>query len=193
MGAFYTNKNNLPKKYSHFKLNIMPILSVVLLFLYLLLSFCFVLNFIRILYKINGFMFIVIWMTICSQRYQVNWENRQIYKNCMYFVIVFIAKHLLFIHALSILFLSLYSCPVKMCRFLSGNRINTILNDDLPKNLITLELRGNPLGDIKFDALQNMPRLRKLYVYKISKHVSYGVYGISTIPSITNSIPSIPN
>lgn len=52
-----------------------------------------------------------------------------------------------------------------MCRFLSGNRINTILKDDLPKNLITLELRGNPLGDIKFDAIQSMPRLRKLYVY----------------------------
>ncbi|XP_031630816.1 leucine-rich repeat-containing G-protein coupled receptor 5-like [Contarinia nasturtii] len=46
--------------------------------------------------------------------------------------------------------------------FLSGNRINTIQKDDLPKNLITLELRGNPLGDIKFDAFQSMPKLRKL-------------------------------
>ncbi|XP_055306018.1 follicle-stimulating hormone receptor-like isoform X2 [Sitodiplosis mosellana] len=46
--------------------------------------------------------------------------------------------------------------------FLSGNRINTILKDDLPRNLITLELRGNPLGDVKFDAFQSMPRLRKL-------------------------------
>lgn len=58
-----------------------------------------------------------------------------------------------------------------MCRFLSGNRINTILNDDLPKNLITLELRGNPLGDIQFDALQSMPRLRKLYVF-----ILYGIF-----------------
>lgn len=56
-------------------------------------------------------------------------------------------------------------------RFLSGNRINTILKDDLPKNLITLELRGNPLGDIKFDALQSMPRLRKLYVHDC-KHIA---------------------
>lgn len=165
----------------------MPISSVVLLFLYLFKSFCFVSKFIRMLNKINGFMFIVIWMTICSQQYLVNWENRQIYKNCMYFVIVFIVKHLLFIHALPIIFLFLYSCPAKMCRFLSGNRINTILNDDLPKNLITLELRGNPLGDIKFDALQSMPRLRKLYVYTFSKRVLYGMYGVST------SISSIPN
>lgn len=68
-----------------------------------------------------------------------------------------------------------HSCVVRclpyiyVCRFLSGNRINTILNDDLPKNLITLELRGNPLGDIQFDALQRMPKLRKLYVSIIYK------------------------
>lgn len=47
-------------------------------------------------------------------------------------------------------------------RFLSGNRINSIAKDDLPKNLIILELRGNPLGEIKFGALHSMPRLRKL-------------------------------
>lgn len=47
-------------------------------------------------------------------------------------------------------------------RFLSGNKISTVTKDDLPKNLVTLELRGNPLGDVKYDALQNMPRLRKL-------------------------------
>ncbi|XP_031634672.1 leucine-rich repeat-containing G-protein coupled receptor 5-like isoform X2 [Contarinia nasturtii] len=46
--------------------------------------------------------------------------------------------------------------------FLSGNRINTIHKDELPANLIILELRGNPLGDIQFDALHSMPRLRKL-------------------------------
>lgn len=87
----------------------------------------------------------------------------------MYFVIesmVKQVKHLLFIHAMSdfnfFLFSFHYTYPIFMSRFLSGNRINTILNDDLPKNLITLELRGNPLGDIQFDALQSMPRLRKL-------------------------------
>lgn len=109
-----------------------------------------------------------------------NLQELYVLRNCIY-------SQTSVVHSCVTFFLFLYSCPAKMCRFLSGNRINTILNDDLPKNLITLELRGNPLGDIKFDALQSMPRLRKLYVYTFSKRVLYGMYGVST------SIPSIPN
>ncbi|XP_037910640.1 leucine-rich repeat-containing G-protein coupled receptor 5 isoform X3 [Hermetia illucens] len=46
----------------------------------------------------------------------------------------------------------------------SNNRIKTISYSDLPRNLVSLELRGNPLaaGGIKQDALMNMTRLRKL-------------------------------
>lgn len=60
------------------------------------LSVRFISQFILMLNEMNGFILskwicgIVIWMTICLQRFQVNWENHQIYKNCMYSVIVFI-------------------------------------------------------------------------------------------------------
>lgn len=109
---------------------------------------------------------IATWMIICLQRYPVNWQNRQIYRNCKLREIVF--RHIfMFFSSISgtCTYPLHYSVLIYMrfhLRFLSGNRINTILKDDLPKNLITLELRGNPLGDIKFDALQSMPRLRKL-------------------------------
>lgn len=92
--TIYTN--DLPKKYSHFKLNIMPILSVVLLFFFhLSLSVRFASKFMLVLN--NEWIYFhmdneVIWMTICLQRYRVNWENHQIYKNCEYFEIVFSQK-----------------------------------------------------------------------------------------------------
>ncbi|XP_053694769.1 leucine-rich repeat-containing G-protein coupled receptor 5 [Sabethes cyaneus] len=44
----------------------------------------------------------------------------------------------------------------------SGNRIRWISKDVFPKNLVTLELKSNPLVGIKPGALQNMSRLRKL-------------------------------
>uniref|UniRef100_A0A182J9B6 G-protein coupled receptors family 1 profile domain-containing protein n=1 Tax=Anopheles atroparvus TaxID=41427 RepID=A0A182J9B6_ANOAO len=44
----------------------------------------------------------------------------------------------------------------------SGNRIRWISKGDFPKNLVSLELKSNPLVGIKPGALQNMPRLRKL-------------------------------
>ncbi|XP_058121217.1 follicle-stimulating hormone receptor [Anopheles ziemanni] len=44
----------------------------------------------------------------------------------------------------------------------SGNRIRWISKGDFPKNLVSLELKSNPLAGIKPGALQNMPRLRKL-------------------------------
>lgn len=110
---------------------------------------------------------IVTWTTIRSQLYQVNWENYQIYKNCTLFGITFRQTSAVHLYAFFDFdfAISLHLFYVNLCRYLSGNRINTILKDDLPKNLITLELRGNPLADIKFDALQSMPRLRKLYVH----------------------------
>lgn len=46
--------------------------------------------------------------------------------------------------------------------YLSGNRIRTIARDDLPRNLLTLELKANPLVGVKAGAMQNMPRLQKL-------------------------------
>uniref|UniRef100_A0A182MV53 G-protein coupled receptors family 1 profile domain-containing protein n=1 Tax=Anopheles culicifacies TaxID=139723 RepID=A0A182MV53_9DIPT len=44
----------------------------------------------------------------------------------------------------------------------SNNRIRWISKGDFPKNLVTLDLKSNPLAGIKPGALQNMPRLRKL-------------------------------
>lgn len=133
-------------------------------------------------------------MTICLHLCRVNWENRQIYKNCKYCLM----KHArpstrtVFTNA----FLEL--CPG---RFLSGNRISTIHTDDLPKNLITLELRGNPLGNIKFEAFQNMSRLRKLCVNE-QKHdfndmhilvdVSYFCFG-SRVLSDAKSLSELPS
>lgn len=47
--------------------------------------------------------------------------------------------------------------------YLSGNKIKWISKDDLPRNILTLELKANPLVGVKAGAMQNMPRLRKLY------------------------------
>ncbi|XP_049278057.1 follicle-stimulating hormone receptor [Anopheles funestus] len=44
----------------------------------------------------------------------------------------------------------------------SNNRIRWISKGDFPKNLVSLDLKSNPLAGIKPGALQNMPRLRKL-------------------------------
>lgn len=38
-----------------------------------------------------------------------------------------------------------------------------IAKNDLPRHIVTLELKGNPLVGVKSGALQNMPRLKKLY------------------------------
>ncbi|XP_063702564.1 leucine-rich repeat-containing G-protein coupled receptor 5A [Culicoides brevitarsis] len=45
---------------------------------------------------------------------------------------------------------------------LNNNRIRQILKDDLPKNLIIFEMRGNPITYIEDTALQDMSKLRKL-------------------------------
>lgn len=47
-------------------------------------------------------------------------------------------------------------------RSLANNRISTVSKGELPKNLVSLELKANPLDNIKDGAIQNMPRLRKL-------------------------------
>uniref|UniRef100_A0A182UWJ9 G-protein coupled receptors family 1 profile domain-containing protein n=1 Tax=Anopheles merus TaxID=30066 RepID=A0A182UWJ9_ANOME len=44
----------------------------------------------------------------------------------------------------------------------SNNRIRWVSKGDFPKNLVSLDLKSNPLAGIKPGALQNMPRLRKL-------------------------------
>lgn len=44
----------------------------------------------------------------------------------------------------------------------SGNRIKSISKGELPKSLTVLELRTNPLSEIKAEAMHNMTRLRKL-------------------------------
>lgn len=69
----------------------------------------------------------------------------------------------------TIIYLIICSLLFAFHRYLSGNKIKQISKDDLPRSLITLELRGNPLSELETGALQNMPRLKKLFVDKYSR------------------------
>lgn len=51
------------------------------------------------------------------------------------------------------------------CSSLNYNRIRWVSGDDLPRNLIIFEMRGNPVTHFDDGALQNMNKLRKLLVY----------------------------
>lgn len=48
---------------------------------------------------------------------------------------------------------------------LSNNKIMSVSHGSLPSNLVTLELRANPLKTIHESAIRNLKRLKKLYVH----------------------------
>ena len=48
---------------------------------------------------------------------------------------------------------------------LSNNKIMSVSHGSLPSNLVTLELRANPLKTVHESAIRNLKRLKKLYVY----------------------------
>uniref|UniRef100_A0A182QEA2 G-protein coupled receptors family 1 profile domain-containing protein n=1 Tax=Anopheles farauti TaxID=69004 RepID=A0A182QEA2_9DIPT len=62
----------------------------------------------------------------------------------------------------------------------SNNRIRWISKGDFPKNLVSLDLKSNPLAGIKPGALQNMPRLRKL--------ILSDVRGLNELPPLDGCI-----
>lgn len=119
-------------KCSHFKLNIMPISYCAHSFHSLKLSFVLCLFFFpffvfhcttlhsSLTWIIHDFVVadaIATWMIICLQRYPVNWQNRQIYRNCKLREIIF--RHI-FMYYSSICYLHLPTtlfCSQLFCLF----------------------------------------------------------------------------
>lgn len=52
---------------------------------------------------------------------------------------------------------------------LSNNKIMSISHGSLPSNLVTLEMRANPIKNIHESAIKNLRRLKKLYVFLTTK------------------------
>lgn len=92
------------------------------------------------------------------------------------------AFHYIFFYLSSVQLISRKIIILSLYRsMLSNNKIMSVSHGSLPSNLVTLELRANPLRTVHESAIRNLKRLKKLYVHTHQSLLDIALYKLSKL------------